>query len=202
LSGEITGNKVIKKANCRLKFIKRKGRYLNDNTKKLLASALIQCHYDYGCCIWYPALTKITKHKLQTSQNKVIRNVLNLSPRSHIGASEFSMVNWLPINYRVSQIMSNQIFRILNGKSPDYLQEGITLSSNVHNHSTRSGSMTLFKSHMGTHGQKSFLYQAITTWNSLPPSVQLQQCKDVFKKEVKNHFLKKLRKAEENIYIF
>jgi hypothetical protein len=34
LSGEITGNKVIKKANSRLKFIQRKGRYLNANTKK------------------------------------------------------------------------------------------------------------------------------------------------------------------------
>jgi hypothetical protein len=127
---------------------------------------------------------------------------MNLSSRSHVGASEFSMLNWLPIDLRVSQIMTNQIFRILNGKSPDYLQDGIILSSNIHNHSTRSGSKTLFKSRMGTHGQKTFIYQAIITWNSLPLPVQLQQCKDVFKKEVKNHFLKKLKDSEENMYIF
>ena len=118
LSGEVTGDKVIKKANSRLKFLYRKGKYLNTGTKKLLVSALIQSHYDYGCSVWYPALTKNTKNKLQTAQNKVIRNILNLPSRSHIGASEFTMVNWLPVNLRVSQIMINHIFRILNGSSP------------------------------------------------------------------------------------
>ena len=42
LDGEITADKVIKKANSRLKFLQRKGRYLNVYTKKLLVSALIQ----------------------------------------------------------------------------------------------------------------------------------------------------------------
>ena len=41
LDGEITADKVIKKANSRLKFLQRKGRYLNVYTKKLLVSALI-----------------------------------------------------------------------------------------------------------------------------------------------------------------
>ena len=56
LSGEITGKKVIKKANSRLKFLYRKGRYLNDYTKKLLVSALIQCHFDYGCSLIFGIL--------------------------------------------------------------------------------------------------------------------------------------------------
>ena len=122
LDGEITADKVIKKANSRLKFLQRKGRYLNVYTKKLLVSALIQCHYDYACSSWYLGLTKHTKQRLQITQNKIIRNVLNLSPRSHIGANEFQEVNWLPINCRVFQIIVNHMFRILNGKSPIYLR--------------------------------------------------------------------------------
>ncbi len=115
LDGEETASKVIKKANSRLKFIHRKGRFLNQYTKKLLVSALIQCHYDYACCTWYPALAKQTKQKIQVTQNKIIRNVLNLTPRSHIGATEFQEVNWLPTKFRVYHLMCNHIFRILKG---------------------------------------------------------------------------------------
>lgn len=202
LSGEVTGVKVIKKANSRLKFLYRRGSYLNLYTKKLLVSALIQCHYDYGCSIWYTPLSKQTKCKLQTTQNKIIRNVLCLPPRSHIGASEFHKINWLPVNLRVSQIMLNHMFRILNGKSPSYLEEGITKSHRVHRHNTRSGSMALFKPRMGTHGQKTFTYNAISLWNSLPQSIQIQQCKDVFKKEVKTHFLNQIQESEVNNFVY
>ena len=107
-------------------------------------------------------------------------NVLNLSPRSHIGANEFKEVNWLPINYRVFQIIVNHLFRILNGKSPIYLQEGLSKPSRIHTHSTRSGTLALFKPRMGSHGQKTFLSKGISLWNSLPTSVQSQQCKDIF----------------------
>ena len=130
-------------------------------TKKLLVSALIQCHNDYACSSWYLGLTKQTKQRLQITQNKMLRNVLNLSPRSHI-AGEFQEVNWLPINYRVFQIIFNHKFCILNGKSSIYLQEGITKSSRIHTHSTRSGALALFKPRMGTQlmGKKLFFSRA------------------------------------------
>ena len=163
---EITADKVIEKAN--LNFYKEKGRYLNVYTKKLLVSALIQCHYDYACSSWCLGLTKQTKQRLQINQNKIIKNVLNLSPRTHIGANEFQEVNWLPINYRVFQIIVNRMFRILNDKSPIYLQEVITKSSRIHTHSTRSGALALFKPRMGTHGQKNFSFQG-HQFMELPP---------------------------------
>ena len=92
--------KLSKKANSRLKFLQRKGRYLNVYTKKLLVSALIQCHYDYACSSCYLGLTKQTKQRLQITQNKIIKIVLNLSPRSHIGANEFQelrVVEWVAL---------------------------------------------------------------------------------------------------------
>ena len=86
--------------------------------KKLLVSALIQCHYECACSSWYLGLTKQTKQSLQITQNKIIRNVLNLSPRSHIGAKEFQEINSLPIKYRVFQIIVNLMLWIVNGKCP------------------------------------------------------------------------------------
>jgi len=48
--------------------------------KQHLVMSLIQCHYDYVCCIWYKGLNT----KLQTIQNKLIRFVLDLESRAHI----------------------------------------------------------------------------------------------------------------------
>ena len=39
---------VFRKANARLKFLYRHGKYLNFNCRKLLCSALIQCLFDYA----------------------------------------------------------------------------------------------------------------------------------------------------------
>ena len=88
LSGEVTGGKVIKKVNSRLQFIYRKAQYLNTYCKKLLVSALIQCHLDYSCSSWYSSLTRKTKSRLQVCQNKMIRCILGLDSRAHIGFDE------------------------------------------------------------------------------------------------------------------
>ena len=42
----------------------------------------------------------------------------------------------------------------------------------------------------------------LKTQDSLPTSVQSQQCKDIFKLEVKKHFFSELSKAENTMYIF
>ena len=62
--------------------------------------------------------------------------------------------------------------------------------------------MSLFKPRMGSQGQKTFLYNAITLWNSLPKNIQSQQCKDIFKKEVKRFFLDQLQDSELNSFIY
>jgi hypothetical protein len=88
---------IFKKANARLKFLYRKRDYLAFHTKKLLVMALIQCHLDYACCFWFLGVTKYLKDKLQVTQNKLIRFVLNLGYRSHIDNAHFKILNWLPV---------------------------------------------------------------------------------------------------------
>ena len=46
MSGEYMGQNVVKKVNTRLKFLYRSSSYLNAKVRKLLASALIQAHFD------------------------------------------------------------------------------------------------------------------------------------------------------------
>lgn len=105
LSCDAMASSVIKKANSRLKFLHRKREYLTQHAKKLLVMSLIQCHFDYACSFWYYGLNKLWMNKLQVTQNKLIRFVLNLDPRSHIGHEEFNSLNWLPVSKRVDQII-------------------------------------------------------------------------------------------------
>ena len=77
LDGNYIAENILKKGNSRLKFLWRHAKFLNTNSRKHLASALIQCHFDYACSAWFSGLQKIYQQKLQILQNKTIRFVLN-----------------------------------------------------------------------------------------------------------------------------
>ena len=79
LSGEIISKKLVSKINGKLSFLYRNTKSFNLETKKLLVSALIQCRFDYASSCWYSGLTKYFKSKIQITQNKVIRYLLNLT---------------------------------------------------------------------------------------------------------------------------
>ena len=88
---------IIQKANARLKFLYRKRKYLTFSTKKLLVISLIQCHFDCACSFWFSCLSQNLKNRLQTTQNKLIRFVLNLDQMIHVGPEHFKFLNWLPV---------------------------------------------------------------------------------------------------------
>ena len=83
--------------------------------------SLIQCHCDYTCSIWYSGLTQFWKNKLQVTQNRLIRFVLNLDSRAHISPDLFKTSQWLHVDKGVGQVMLTHVFKIKNGLSPDYL---------------------------------------------------------------------------------
>jgi len=90
-------NAVLMKANSRLKFLYRKKEFLSEFTKKLLVMSWVQCHMDYACSVWYNGLSQSLKNKLQTTQNKMIRFVLNLDERTSIRKDHFNHLSWLPV---------------------------------------------------------------------------------------------------------
>ena len=84
LSGESMAQKVISKVSQRTKFLARISRFLDTHTLKTLAGALVQCQFDYACTSWYTGISMTLKKKLQTSQNKLVRVILKLHPRSRL----------------------------------------------------------------------------------------------------------------------
>ena len=92
LSGEIIASNILYKSSNKLKFLYRNAGKFNIETKNLLISALIQCHFDYTCSAWNNGLSKKLKCRMQCTQNKIIRFMLNAPWRFHVGSNEFKHV--------------------------------------------------------------------------------------------------------------
>ena len=185
LSGTSTARAIITKSTNKLKFLYRNARSLDRRTKTLLTSALIQCHFDYASAIWYSGLSKNLKTKLQIVQNKLIRFILALPARAHVGYEEFSKARMFPVHKRVDQLKMNHMFNIIQGISPAYLREDILLSDNS-NHQTRSvTSPSCQIPRVNSSGLKSFFFTAIKCWNSLPSCVRNIDLKQPFKSMLK-----------------
>jgi hypothetical protein len=110
LSGETIVNNIISKVNAKLKFLYGQSRLLDTKTKQLLCSALIQCHFDYSCSSCYEGISKNLKRNLQITQNKVLRFIKNLAPRTSVTLYDFEKLNWLNVENRVKQLRLNQLY--------------------------------------------------------------------------------------------
>ena len=101
----------------------------------------------------------------------MIRFVLKLDPRTHIGSDEFKSLGWLPVSKRVDQTILNHIFGI---KSGTHIKEHFIPVTSVHSYSTRfreNGCFCLPK--VKGFGRKSFTYTGCTLWNGLTPSIKM-----------------------------
>ena len=172
LSGERVADKIICKSNAKLKFLYRQTKNVNMKTKRFLTSALILCHFDYAGSSWFSGLTKKYKSRLQCTQNKVIRFLLNAPARTHIGLREFRLVNMLPIELRVKQLKLNLVYNIINDRAPRYLSNYINVSCKQHGINTRSSSLSLHVPYVKSFGQTSFYYTGVLAWNELPQHIQ------------------------------
>jgi len=170
VSGENKASKIIEKVSSRTTFLTRKSKYLDNETMKLLASALIQCHLDYACASLYSNLTKKTKDKLRVCQNKLTRTVFKLPPRTNLDYSHVSQLNWLPVEKRVSQLKLGHIHQIIDGSAPAYMSYCFTPVSNAHSIRTRASQASVvvpsYRSLVGK-GTFKYKYTGAIAWNKL-----------------------------------
>ena len=61
LSGSSIVNKIVTKCNNKIKFLYRNARSFDPQTKGMLASALVQCHFDYACSMWFSCVSSTSR---------------------------------------------------------------------------------------------------------------------------------------------
>jgi len=89
LSGESIVQNTISKVNGTLKFLYRHNNCLDFNTRKILCSVLLKCHFDNFCSSWYEGLSQGLKKKLQIMQNMVIRFIKGYTYRTSISFQDY-----------------------------------------------------------------------------------------------------------------
>ena len=107
-------NNIVSKVNAKLKFLYRHKTCLDLNSRKLLSSALLQCHFDYCCSSWFHSLNKAQTKKLQIMQNKIIRFIKDYEPRtSSITNDDFVQSKMLNVENRVKQLKLSHMHKFI-----------------------------------------------------------------------------------------
>ena len=189
LSGEITANSIIQKVNSRLKFMYRKANCLSMETRKTLTSALIQCHFDYSCSSWFAGVSQLLKNKLQIAQNKTVRFIKSMGPRSSVRKTELSSIGLLNVEHRVKQLRLNHVHKIYYNKCPSYMKEDFLKVNEHHTYNTRSSQHNFVVPKIKGVESTTFFYNAIKDWNSLPGHIKETKNLDQFKKLVKSYLM-------------
>ena len=191
LSGEPIINDIVTKANNRIKIFYKFRDILDKNCRKLLCNALIQCHLDYCCSAWFSGLNKLHQKKIQIVQNKMVRFILNLDYRTHVGQQELNQLNMLKEEDRARQLQLNHLFKIYKGICPEYMLEDFNrISDTALRTCTRASLNNFFLPRACDEAMKSFFYSGIKNWNSLPANIKSIDSESTFKEKVKL-FLKK-----------
>ena len=163
----------------------------------------VQCQLDYCITAWFESLPKYLEQKLQVTQNKMVRFILNLSVRSQVGQRQLNMSNYLNIHDRVSQLRLNHVFKINKATSPLYLSEHFKPVNQVHNVSTRTRSnatSNYYVHSINSITSTSFYYNPIQDWNGLPNVLKQQAKLTSFKQYVKHHLANDALRKETSVF--
>ena len=152
----------------------------------MLILALIQPYYDNPCVSWNNGAAVHLKHRLQTSQNRLVMLIFDLCTRIHLESSHFERLGWLKVEDCVSQIQLCMVHRIVYGDVPKYFRNYFDRVSEVHRHSTRGNSTHFVPPRVQTNlGKDYFLYAGKTLWNRLPGRLKSVRNIGSFKKALK-----------------
>ena len=200
LSGEDMALKVLKKANGKLRYLYRHGKYLNAGLRRMLCNALIQPHFDYASSAWYPNLSKGLKDKLQIAQNKCIRFCLYMDNKEGIRYKHFKNINWLPVWERVKQFIAVSVFKFSNNLAPKYMGDIFQKSQNTR----RTRSSNEFRINIpfrkNDYGKNCLSYLGATIWNKIDTPTKNCKTTNSFKHKIKDTFFRELKSNEESIY--
>ena len=156
----------------------------------MLCNTLIQPHYDFASCSWFPNLSMSLKVKLQTAQNSCIRYCLGLNDRSHIGKAEFEKINWLPVSNRVNQCLAVTAYNFRNNNSPKYMNDIYSMKTFPAFNTRRSAESLVEPYYKKEISRKSISYLGSRIWNNLNKDLKASPSTNSFKHALKKDFFK------------
>ena len=180
---------MVKTCSSRLAFLYRNSRFLDQYSRKILCSALIQPYMDYCSSSWYSALTVSAKERLCIIQRKMVRFIHNADYRQHIGKKDLQDLKWLLVPDRVTFFRMMHVFRIRHKLAPKYLLCNFSLLANCHSYNTRGRSCNFALTRDMSCSPNSFTFTAAKEWNALPNFLKEVTEFCTFKRKLKEYLI-------------
>ncbi len=125
---------------------------------------------------------------MQILQNKMVRFILDLAPRTHLTVGHMKDLNLLRVSDEAKQLRLNSAYKIFYNQAPVYLQENFVKTRNILQH-TRSSQWNFNVPNVKGSESNTFYFNAIKDSNSLPNN--LKNCENIhtYKNRVKRYLL-------------
>ena len=115
----------------------------------------------------------------------MIRFMLDLDSRAHIGPAELRKVNMSKVENRVKQLKINHVYEIFLNLGPSYLSANFHRISDRHSTWTRSSDYNFIVPKVQGIAASTFYFTAIKEWNSLPTNIKSIKSIPQFKVAIK-----------------
>ena len=181
--------KICKTSHYHLRNIAKIRKYLTETTAEILIHAFITSKLDNCNSLLY-GLPKRLLGQLQSVQNTAARIVTLTRKYDHITPVMYRL-HWLPIQYRINFKIMLLVYKALNGMTPQYITDLLSLRLNIR--TLRSSSqeyLTVPVTKLKTYGDRAFSAAAPKLWNQLPIELRKSASVELFKKKLKTFLFK------------
>ena len=124
-------NLMIGRAIGKIKNLSRFKKFLNEKSKKLLCESLVLSQFHFGDIV-YMNIDLIAQKKIQKFQNQCVKFIFNIKWREHCDYEELrKQLGWVSMTEKRVFNGLVLLYKILQGKAPDYLKDMFTLTSEI-----------------------------------------------------------------------
>jgi hypothetical protein len=175
-------DRITKKANSMVGFLRRNLPTASKATKTNAYFSLVRPHVEYCCSVWNPHTAEKTT-KLEAVQRRAARYVTNSYSQTSSVSAMLQELNWESLESRRTKAQLTLLYKIINDlvdiPSQPYLQPGSSRTRSQHASKFRQYSVR-------TNVLKfSFFPRTIPTWNTLPATVAESPSLASFRREMK-----------------
>ncbi len=148
--------------------------------RKQYFSGLLQPVMDYGCVIWGDCsrdlLTKVHKMKLYA------RSIIDIKyKRQSSFVKLFQTLGWMPVDVRINYFTGIQMFNIIHGNAPSYLNEMFKTNSQIHTRNSRNNKSLYLPKYNLITGQRTLKFRGMKLWKIITNKIKKALRVDSFK---------------------
>lgn len=159
--------------------------WIDKNTKRILAQALVISKLDY-CNSLLLGSPKRDLQRLQYIQNMCARFVSGVRKYDHITPT-LKALHWLKVEYRIDYKILTLLFKCITGCAPKYLCDAIHTEHSRALRSSHVENLPVTRCNLSKTMRSCFVHAAPRMWNKLPENIKTAQNVDIFKSLLKTH---------------